>query len=131
MTKLALLCGAALLAALAVAAPAPAAALKPCATVGLAAKVQDIRKHGPSCADARIVIRSVEAHSAQCAPYKQDTIAPFRQCRVVPVLSTGTRRFTCRSAYEQETSNKRWWDTTCTSKLGDTVAYRRDGNAAG
>jgi hypothetical protein len=132
MNKLVLLCCGALLAALAIAAPASAAKpMKPCKTVGLAALIDTIQKRGPSCADARIVIRSVEAHGAQCKPYKQDTIAPFRECSVQPVLSTGQRTFRCRSAYETATSNKRWWNTTCISGQGDRVAYRRDGNAAG
>jgi hypothetical protein len=131
MNKLVLLCCGVLLAALLSTSGVAAAAkpLKPCATVGLAAKIQNIQKRGPSCADTRVLISSVESHAAQCSPYKQDTIAPFRECSVQPVLSTGQRSFTCRSAYEAAGSNKRWWDTTCTSAQGDRVAYRRDGNA--
>ena len=132
MNKLVPLCCGVLLAALAVAAPASAATpVKTCNTVGLAALVQQIQKRGVSCADARIVIRSVEAHGAQCKPYRQSTVAVFRECSVVPVLSTGERSFTCRSKYETTGSNKRWWDTMCRSAQGDTVHYRRDGNAAG
>jgi hypothetical protein len=130
MNKLVLLCCGVLLAATLTTTNAVAAKrLKPCGTVGLASKIQNIQKRGPSCADARVLIRSVESHSTQCAPYKQDTIAPFRECSVQPVLSTGQRAFTCRSAYEASGSNKRWWDTTCTSGQGDRVTYRRDGNA--
>src|SRR4051812_31032119 len=131
MNKLVLLCcGILLAAALATSNAVAAKPLKPCATVGMAAKIQNIQKRGPSCADTRVLIRSVEAHGAQCAPYRQDTIAPFRECSVQPVLSTGQRAFTCRSAYETAASNKRWWDTTCTSGQGDRVTYRRDGAAA-
>jgi hypothetical protein len=132
MNKLVLLCCGALIAALVAAAPAAAAKpLKPCHTVGLAAIVDGIQKRGPSCADARVVIRSVEAHGAQCKPYRQQTIAPFRECTVIPVLSTGQRSFTCRSGFENLGNNKRWWDTTCTSPQHDRIAWRRDGNAAG
>jgi hypothetical protein len=131
MNRLVLLCCGALLAASLTTASASAAKVRNCNTVGMAAIVQQIQKRGVSCADARIVIRSVEAHGAQCKPYRQDTIAPFRECAVVPVLSTGERSFTCRSKWESTDSNKRWWDTMCRSAQGDTVHYRRDGNAAG
>jgi hypothetical protein len=129
MRKL-LLCGALLGAATIPAASAVAAKpLRTCNTVGLAARVADIQKRGPSCQDARVLIRSVEAHNAQCQPYREATVAPFRQCTVTPVLSTGTRNFRCRSAYEAQGDNRRWWRTTCRSGQGDRVTYRRDGNA--
>jgi hypothetical protein len=131
MNRLVLLCCGALIAASLTTASASAAKVRSCKTVGMAASVQQIQKRGVSCADARVVIRSVEAHGAQCRPYKQDTVAVFRECPVVPVLSTGERSFTCRSKYESTGSNKRWWDTMCRSAAGDTVHYRRDGNAAG
>jgi hypothetical protein len=113
--------------------PAPSAiaatpTLRPCNTVGLAI-ARDIRKHGPSCQDSRVVLRSVESHAAQCRPYRQATIAPFRQCRVTPVLSTGLRKFTCRSRWIDQGDAKRWWRTTCRSAVGDVLVYRRDGNA--
>jgi hypothetical protein len=131
MRKL-LVCGA-LLAAIVPAAPAAAAKAKPlraCNTVGMAAKIQNIEKRGPSCADVRVAIRSVESHAAQCQPYRQGTIAPFRECTVTPALSTGPRNFFCRSAYETQGDGKRWWRTTCKNGHGDTITYRRDGNAA-
>jgi hypothetical protein len=131
MNRLVLLCCGALVAASLTTASASAAKVRSCNTVGMAAIVQQIQKRGVSCADARIVIRSVEAHGAQCKPYRQATIAPFRECAVVPVLSTGERSFTCRSKFETTTNTQRWWDTMCRSSLGDTVHYRRDGNAAG
>lgn len=129
MKKLAL-CGA-LLAVLGLAAPATAAKkkLRPCNTVGLAALVADIQKRGISCQDARVVIRAVESHAAQCQPYRQETIAPFRECIVTPALSVGTRNFFCASAWEVPGEQKRWWRTTCRSGYKDTVTYRRDGNA--
>jgi hypothetical protein len=108
---------------------AAATPLRNCSSFALANKVTEIQKRGSSCNDSRVLIRSVESHAAQCRPYKQATIAPFRQCKVTPALSTGLRRFTCRSAYETQDSNKRWWRTQCTSAQGDLVKYRRDGNA--
>jgi hypothetical protein len=74
------------------------------------------------------MIRSVEAHSVQCAPYREQTVAPFRECIVTPVLSVGQRNFFCRSAYEKQGSDKRWWRTTCATGFRDVVTYRRDGN---
>jgi hypothetical protein len=102
--------------------------MRPCHSVGLATMISDIAKRGVSCQDARVVVRSVESHSAQCRPYKQETIAPFRECTVTPALSVGTRSFTCRSAWEVPGEQKRFWKTTCRSGLGDVVRYRRDGN---
>jgi hypothetical protein len=70
MNRLVLLCCGALIAASLTTAGASAAKVKSCKTVGMAAYVQQIQKRGVSCADARIVIRSVEAHGAQCKPDK-------------------------------------------------------------
>jgi hypothetical protein len=130
MKKL-LLCGA-VSAALIPAASADAAKIKPlknCKDTGLGALVDGIQKRGISCGDTRVVIRSVEAHGAQCRPYRQATIAPFRECIVTPVLSVGARNFFCRSAWEEQGDNKRWWRTTCQTGFKDVVTYRRDGNA--
>jgi len=129
MKKL-LLCGAAI-AALVPAASADAAKIKPlksCKNFGLASIVNSIQKRGISCKDARVAIRSVEAHAAQCRPYRQATIAPFRECIVTPVLSVGERNFFCRSGWEEQGDNKRWWRTTCATGFRDVVTYRRDGN---
>jgi len=131
MKKL-VLCGA-LAAALLVAAPATAAKIKPlksCKNFGMASLVNSIQKRGISCKDARVAIRSVEAHGAQCRPQRQQTIAPFRECIVTPVLSVGARNFFCRSAWEEQGDNKRWWRTTCSTGFRDVVTYRRDGNVA-
>ena len=111
MKKL-VLSGAAIAAVLLPAASADAAKIKPlknCKNTGLGALVNSIQKRGISCWDTRVVIRSVEAHGAQCRPYQQQTIAPFRECIVTPGLSVGARNFFCRSAWEEQGSNKRWW----------------------
>lgn len=127
MKKL-LLCGA-VAATLVPAAPAAAAKATPCEAIGMASVVSKIKTKGIACDDARVLIRSVEAHAAQCKPYRQQTIAPWRECVVTPALSVGTRNFFCRSHYEAHGDNKRWWRTTCKSFVGDAVRWRRDGNA--
>jgi hypothetical protein len=115
--------------ALIVAAPAEAAKLHPCGRHGKA-QISKIFHRGISCGDVSILISSVEAHKAQCAPYRQQTIAPFRECVVTPVLSVGERNFFCRSSYESNDSNKRYWRTLCKSFSGDVAKWRRDGAAA-
>jgi hypothetical protein len=130
MRKL-LLCGA-LVAAAAIVPVGSATAAKPlrnCSNFGFAQKISEIQKRGPSCQDTRVLIRSVESHASQCKPYREATVAPFRECTVTPALSVGTRDFTCRSAFETQGDNKRYWRTECTSRQGDIVRYRRDGNA--
>jgi hypothetical protein len=113
--------------ALIAAAPAEAAKVHPCGRNGKA-QISKVFHRGISCGDASILISSVEAHKAQCAPYKQQTIAPFRECVVTPALSVGNRNFFCRSAYETSDSNKRFWRTLGKSFVGDVVKWRRDGN---
>jgi hypothetical protein len=130
MNKLGL-CGVLVAALLVAAAPAGAARSKPlvrCKPIGMGSLIKGLHKRALSCDDARVVVRSVEAHAAQCKPYRQETIAPFRQCNVVAVLSTGQRGFVCRSAYTTQGSNKRWWRTRCRSRFGDLVTWQRDGN---
>jgi hypothetical protein len=130
MKKLAL-CGVVVAALLVTAVPAGAARSKPlvrCNPIGMASLIKGLHKRALSCNDARVVVRSVEAHSAQCRPYRQETIAPFRQCNVIAVLSTGQRGFVCRSAYAVQGNNKRWWRTRCRSRFGDLVTWQRDGN---
>jgi len=125
-----LLCGA-LAALLVPAAPAVAAKrkLRPCGNAGMASTVSEIQKRRISCNDARVVIRSVEAHAAQCRPYREQTVAPFRECVVTPVLSVGARNFFCRTAYETPGDGKRWWRGECRSFVGGRVLWKRDGNA--
>ena len=124
------LCGA-LAALLVPATPAVAAKrkLKPCSNAGMASIVTNIKKRAISCGDARVVIRAVEAHGAQCRPYREQTIAPFRECVVTPVLSVGARNFFCRTAYETPGDGKRWWRGECRSFVGGRVLWKRDGNA--
>ncbi len=116
--------------ALIAAGPAEAAKVHPCGRSGLA-QITKVFHAGISCGDSLVVVRSVEAHKAQCAPYTQQTVAPFRECVVTPALSVGNRNFFCRSAYETNDSNKRYWRTTCKSFSGDVVKYRRDGQYVG
>jgi hypothetical protein len=116
--------------ALIAAAPAEAAKLHPCGRNGKS-QVSKVYHRGISCGDASILISSVEAHKAQCAPYRQQTIAPFRECVVTPALSVGNRNFFCRSSYETSGSNKRFWRTLCKSFVGDVVRWRRDGSYVG
>lgn len=121
-----LLCGAAL-ALLLPAAPASAAKkLKPCADLGID-HVADIQKRKLRCNNARIVVRSYESHLVQCQPHREQTVAPFRECVITPVLSTGERNFFCRSAWEDPGETKRWWTVTCKSGFKDVVKWRRDG----
>jgi hypothetical protein len=127
MRKLLLL--GALGAAVIAAAPAEAAKLHPCGRNGKP-QISKVFHRGISCGDVSILITSVETHKAQCMPYREGTIAPFRECVVTPALSVGTRNFFCRSAFENPNdSNKRYWRTTCKSFVGDVVKWRRDGNA--
>ncbi|HWV86631.1 MAG TPA: hypothetical protein VNZ62_14370 [Capillimicrobium sp.] len=123
------LCGA-LAALLVPAAPAVAAKrkLKPCSNAGMANIVTKIKKRTISCNDARVLIRAVEAHAEQCRPYREQTIAPFRECVVTPVLSVGERNFFCRTDYVREGDDKRWWRAECRSFVGGRVTWRRDGN---
>lgn len=117
--------------ALVAAVPAQAAKLHPCGRNGKT-QISRVYASGISCGDVSILITSVEQHAAQCKPYTQATIAPFRECTVTPALSVGTRNFTCRSAYEKPNdSNKRWWRTRCFSTQGDHVQWRRDGAFTG
>ena len=128
MKKLLLLgavCGA-----LIAAGPAEAAKLHPCGRNGKA-QISKVFAAGISCGDVSILITSVESHKAQCAPYRQQTIAPFRECVVTPALSVGNRNFFCRSSYETSDSNKRYWRTLCKSFVGDVVRWRRDGSYVG
>ena len=118
-------------AALIVATPAEAAKLHPCGRNGKP-QISKVFDAGISCGDVSILITAVEQHKAQCAPYRQQTIAPFRECVVTPALSVGNRNFFCRSAYETPNdSNKRYWRTLCKSFVGDVVKYRRDGQYIG
>ena len=128
MRKLLLL--GALGAALLVAGPAEAAKVHPCGRNGKT-QISKVYAAGISCGDVSILISSVEAHGAQCKPYTQATVAPFRECIVTPALSVGNRNFFCRSAYETNDSNKRFWRTTCKSFAGDVVKWRRDGAFTG
>jgi hypothetical protein len=114
--------------ALIAAAPAEAAKLHPCGRNGKP-QISKVFHAGIACGDVSILITSVETHKAQCAPYREKTIAPYRECVVTPALSVGNRNFFCRSAYETQGSNKRYWRTTCKSFSGDVVKWRRDGNA--
>jgi hypothetical protein len=124
MKKLLLLgvLGAALIAAV----PAEAAKLHPCGRYSKAA-ISKVYATGISCDDTSVLISSVEAHSVQCKPYTEQTIAPYRECVVTPALSVGERNFFCRSAYETSDSNKRFWRVVCKSFSGDVVRWRRDG----
>jgi hypothetical protein len=111
------------------AAPASAASHKKlfsCGNGGAAPAASVIRARSVSCADARIVIRSVEAHAQFCKPYRQATIAPFRTCDVTVALSTGDRTFHCVARW----LNARYWREKCSSRAGSSrVYYHRDGNA--
>lgn len=115
--------------ALVAAAPAEAAKLHPCGRNGKP-QVSKVFHAGIGCGDVSILITSVEQHKVQCQPYREQTIAPFRECVVTPALSVGNRNFFCRSAYETSDSNKRYWRTLCKSFVGDVVKWRRDGNFA-
>jgi hypothetical protein len=96
-----------------------------CGDKGAAPASDHIRKRHIHCTDARVLIRSVEAHAQFCKPYRQMTIAPFRQCSVTPDLSTGPKTFRCRSKFV----NNRYWHSRCTAPGRTVVKWRRDGNA--
>lgn len=129
MKKL-VLCGA--IAALVVPATPAAAAKKPldsCRENHLTSKINKLQKRHLRCSNARTVVTTVEQQAQNCRPYREETVAPFRECKIVPVLTTGEREFTCRSAWEVPGEQKRWWKTVCRSSFGDVVKWRRDGNA--
>ncbi len=100
--------------------------LFPCGTGGATpGQVSDIKARALSCADARAVVRSVEAHKQFCRLQK-GTLAPFRICNVEVALPSGsTRSFHCVAQFENGT----FFRERCSATGRIRVQYRRNYNA--